>query len=95
MWKHPGQLQAKLEICTLLFGVFLDLLLYPHSCASSGGTSDSGSIPGSERSPGGGNDNPQQSSCLENSMTEEPGGLQSMGSQNSQTGLSMHALLPL
>ena len=28
-----------------------------------------------------GNGNPLQYSCLENSMTEEPGGLQSMGSQ--------------
>ena len=29
---------------------------------------DVGSIPGSGRSPGGGNDNPLQYSCLENSM---------------------------
>ena len=29
---------------------------------------DMGSIPGSGRSPGGGNDNPLQYSCLENSM---------------------------
>ena len=29
---------------------------------------DLGSIPGSERSPGGGNGNPLQYSCLENSM---------------------------
>ena len=42
---------------------------------------DSGSIPGSGRSPGEGNGNPLQYSCLENSMSEEPGGLQSMGSQ--------------
>ena len=42
---------------------------------------DAGSIPGWERSPGGGNDNPLQYSCLENPWTQEPGGLQSMGSQ--------------
>ena len=42
---------------------------------------DPGSIPGSGRYPGEGNGNPLQYSCLENSMTEEPGGLQSMGSQ--------------
>ena len=42
---------------------------------------DPGSIPGSGRSPGGGNDNPFQYSCLENSMDREPGGLQSMGLQ--------------
>ena len=33
--------------------------------ASAGGTRDSGSIPGSERSPGGGNGNPLQYSYLE------------------------------
>ena len=42
---------------------------------------DPGSIPGSGRSPGEGNDNPLQYSCLEIPWTEEPGGLQSMGSQ--------------
>ena len=39
-----------------------------------------GSFPGLGRSPGEGNGNPLQYSSLENS-TEEPGGLQSMGSQ--------------
>ena len=34
-----------------------------------------------ERSPGEGNGNPLQYSCLENPWTEEPGGLQSMGLQ--------------
>ena len=41
---------------------------------------DPGSIPGLGRSSGEGNGNPFQYSCLENSKTEEPGGLQSMGS---------------
>ena len=36
--------------------------------ASAGDVRDSGSIPGSRRSPGGGNGNPLQDSCLENSM---------------------------
>ena len=40
-----------------------------------------GSIPGSERSPGGGHSNPLQCSCLENPMDREPGGLESVGSQ--------------
>ena len=40
-------------------------------------------IPGLGRSPGEGNGNPLQYSCLENPWTEEPGGLQSMGSQES------------
>ena len=42
-------------------------------------TGDAGSIPGSGRSPGGGNSNPLQYSCLEIPWTEEAGGLQSMG----------------
>ena len=41
---------------------------------------DLGSIPGLGRSPGEGNSDLLQCSCLENSM-EKPGGLQSMGSQ--------------
>ena len=41
---------------------------------------DACSVPGLGRSPGGGNGNPLQCSCLENPM-EEPGGLQSIGSQ--------------
>ena len=42
---------------------------------------DLGSIPGSGRSPGGGNGNPLQYACLENPMMEEHGSLQSMGLQ--------------
>ena len=43
-------------------------------------------IPGLGRSPGEGNGNPLQYSCLGNPMDrEEPGGLQSMGSQKIQT----------
>ena len=41
--------------------------------ADAGGTC---SIPGSGRSPGEGNGNPLQYSCLENPRIEEPGGLQ-------------------
>ena len=42
---------------------------------------NAGSIHESGISPGGGNDNLLQYSLLENSMTEEPSGLQSIGSQ--------------
>ena len=42
---------------------------------------DLGLIPWSGRSPGEGNGNPLQYSCLENPMDREPGRLQSMGSQ--------------
>ena len=46
-------------------------------------TGDLGLIPGLGRSPGEENGNSLQYSCLENPMAEEPGGLQSMGSQES------------
>ena len=49
--------------------------------ASACNAGDPGSIPGSGRSPGGGHGNPLQYSCLEIPWTEEPGRLQSMGSQ--------------
>ena len=42
---------------------------------------DVGSVPGLGRSPGVGNGNRLQYSCRENPWTEEPSGLQSMGSQ--------------
>ena len=42
---------------------------------------DTGSIPGSGRSPGGGLGSPLQFSCLENPMDEETGGLQFAGLQ--------------
>ena len=49
--------------------------------ANAGDVRDEGLVPGSGRSPGGGNGNPLQYSCLENPKSREPGGLQSMGSQ--------------
>ena len=49
-------------------------------CANAGDARDSGSVPGWGRSPGEGNGNPLQCSCLEN-PTEESGRLQSTGLQ--------------
>ena len=49
--------------------------------ANAGGIKVMGLIPGSVRSPGGGQGNPLQYSCLEIPSTEEPGRLQSTGSQ--------------
>ena len=51
--------------------------------ASACNVGDLGSIPRSGRSPGEGNGNPLQYSCLENPWTEELGGLQSMGRKES------------
>ena len=47
---------------------------------NSGDTGDIGSITGLERSPRGGNCNPLQYSCLENSLDRVAGGLWSIGS---------------
>ena len=47
-----------------------------------------GSIPGTGRYPAEGNGNPLQYSCLGIPWTEEPGGLQSMGSQKNRTQFS-------
>ena len=59
------------------------------SACNAGAKGDAGLIPGLERSPEGGNGNPFQYSCLERGgkrrfffpWTEEPGALQSIGSQ--------------
>ena len=56
--------------------------------ASAGDARDVGLILGLGRSPGGGNGNRLQYSCLENSQTEEPGELQSVGSQKTRMQLS-------
>ena len=51
--------------------------------ANAGDTRDSGSIPGSERSPGVGNGKPLQYSCLENPMDRGAWQLQSVSRQES------------
>ena len=64
--------------------IYLYLLGFPGGSdgkASACNVGDLGLIPGLGRSPGEGKGNPLQYSCLENSMNEEPGRLQSMGSQ--------------
>ena len=49
--------------------------------ANAGDARDVDSIPLSGKSPGEGHGNPLEYSCLGNPVTEESGGLQSMGSQ--------------
>ena len=59
-------------------------MVFPNSSdskASAYNAGDPSLIPGSERSPGKGNGNPLQYLCLDSPWTEEPGGLQSMGSK--------------
>ena len=70
------------------------------SCSSDGKESacnagDPGFIPGAGRSPGEGNGNPSSTLAWRIPWTEEPGGLQSMGSQQSDTTERLTLLLLL
>ena len=56
-------------------------LVVKNRSANAGDVRDVGLIPWLGRSPGGGHGNALQYSFLENPWTEEPGGLQSIGSQ--------------
>ena len=61
---------------------------FPHSSVGKEfacNAGDPGSVPGLRRSPGEGNGNPLQYSCLENPMDRGARGLQSMGSQELDT----------
>ena len=57
------------------------------SAASSGDARDKGSVPGSGRSPGEGNGNPVQYSCLENPIDRGAWWATVHGVAKSQTGL--------
>ena len=65
----------------LLMPVFLGLPAGSDGKESVCNVGDLGSTPGLGKSPGEGNGYSLQYSCLENPMVEEPGRLQSMGSQ--------------
>ena len=69
----------------LLTGACLLAKLVKNLSASKGDTGDMGSILGLGRSPGRGNGNPIQYSCLENSVDRGACGLQPMGLQRSNT----------
>ena len=62
--------------------VFLKGAVVKNPPAHAGDSRDVCSIPETGRSPGVGNGDPLQYSCLESCMEEDPGGLQSMGSQS-------------
>ena len=63
-----GQNSASCRWLRILRGLFSQWLNGKESAFNAGGTRDMGLIPGSGRSPGEGNGNPLQYSCLENSM---------------------------
>ena len=58
---------------------------YQESAWNAGDTGDKGLIPEWERSPGGGNGNPLEYSCLKNPKDRGVWGLQSMGSRELDT----------
>ena len=60
---------------------FLGGSVVKNPSASAGAAGDAGLIPESERSPRGGHGNLLQYSCWRIPWTEEPGGLQTMGSK--------------
>ena len=62
------QLEADFRICTLVIWVSQVALVVKNLPVNAGDIRDLGSIPGLERSPGGGHGNPLQYSCLENPM---------------------------
>ena len=62
-----------------------------NSLANAGDAGVAGSIPGSRRSPGGGNGNSLQDSCLKNSMNREAGRATVHRITKSWTQLSAHA----
>ena len=81
--------------CLFLLSLFYMVLMVKNLPAGEGDIRDMGSIPGSERSPGGGNGNPFKYSCLENAL--DRGAWQSTvhrvaKSQTLLKWLSMHAL---
>ena len=69
---HPGQIGLEMNLTSVSFCSLLPAVLgFPGGSAVNNlpaNAGDTGSIPGSGRSPGEGNDNPLQYSCLENFM---------------------------
>ena len=65
-----------------LFGASQVALVVKNPAANASDTRDKGSVPGSGRSPGGGDGKPVQCSCLENPMDGE-----AWRAAQSQTGL--------
>ena len=77
-------------LSSLSLGASPVLLVVKNPPANAGDIRDSGSMPGSGRSPGEGNGNPLQYTCLENSM--DRGAWQAIVHEvaNSQTQLTLH-----
>ena len=81
----------KVKLYLLLLKVFPGGSVVKNPPAIAGITGDSSLIPGSGRSPGGGNGNPLQYSCLRNPMERRAWWATVHGAAKSQTQLNMHA----
>ena len=86
------------EVCQPLLQIsaglgFPDGSVVDNPAANEGDTRDSGSVPGSGLSPGGGDGSPLQDSCLENPTDRGAWRATVHGVAKSQTRLSTHALL--
>ena len=92
LFPSPGRSRQLwfLSVCTMLSQGFPGGAVAKNPPPNAGEERDTGSIPGSGRSPGGGNSHPVQYSCLENPMDR---GAWATVHRNvkSQTGLSGHA----
>ena len=55
-------------LCCIVWLCEMKILVVKNLAANAGEIRDTGSVPGSVRSPGGGHGNPRQYSCLENPM---------------------------
>ena len=80
--------QQQQHVFKIFFRGFPDGAVVKNSPASAGDARDTGSILMSERSPGEGNSNLPQFSCLENSMDRGVRGVTVQGVPKSQTPLS-------
>ena len=82
----------------IILSVSKVVLLLKNPPGNAGNVRDVGSIPGSGRSPGGGNGNPLSNVARRIPWTEEPGGLQSTGLHRVRQGRSdsayMHVMFP-
>ena len=91
LWGNPSTFSTIALPISLLYYSLYHWLNSKESFCSVGDTGDTGLIPGSGRSPGGGNGNPLKYSCLENNMNRGAWQAAVHGVPKSWTWLRVHA----
>ena len=81
IYAHVCKHNTGVFICVSMFWASQVVLVVKNTPGNAGEVRDVGSIPGLRRSFGGGNGNPLSILAWKIPWTEEPGGLQSIGSQ--------------